>query len=82
LDALTIGRSDVLRSADVTQARERQRQRRLARLAMALGVVLLPLAVRAFVGASRYARGDLKGAACGRCLTFPPAPPLTSPDSS
>jgi cell division protease FtsH len=63
MEALTLARSDVLRSADVSDARERARQRRLRRLALLLALVALPLIARAVVGGLRYARGDLSGAA-------------------
>ncbi len=63
MDTLTLARSDVLRTADVTAARERSRQRRLRNLAILLAVVAIPLAIRALVGGLRYARGDLRGAA-------------------
>src|SRR5579875_2717327 len=63
MDTLTLARSEVLRTADVSQAREQFRQRRLRRLAVLLGIVLVPLALRAIVGGVRYADGNLKGAA-------------------
>ncbi len=63
MDTLTLARSEVLRSADVATAGERARQRRLRNLAIVLGVIAVPLVVRALVGGLRYARGDLKGAA-------------------
>jgi cell division protease FtsH len=63
MEALTLARSDVLRSADVTDAREGARQRRLRNLAIILALVALPLTVRAITGSLRYAHGDLKGAA-------------------
>jgi cell division protease FtsH len=50
METLTLARSDVLRSADVSTARERYRQRRLRRLAVLLSVVLLLLVVRAVSG--------------------------------
>jgi cell division protease FtsH len=62
MDTLTLARSDVLRSADVTKAREQSRQRRFRHLAVLLTVVLLPLAARTLVGAVRYFNGDLSGA--------------------
>lgn len=62
METLTLARSEVLRSADVSQAREQFRQRRLRRLAVVLTVILIPLALRAIIGAIRYAHGDLSGA--------------------
>ncbi len=63
MDTLTLARSEVLRTADVSQAREQFRQRRLRRLAVLLGIILVPLALRAVIGGIRYADGNLKGAA-------------------
>ena len=63
METLTLARSEVLRSADVSRAREQFRQRRLRRLAVLLGIVLVPLALRAIIGGVRYAQGNLKGAA-------------------
>jgi cell division protease FtsH len=63
METLTLAHSEVLRSADVSQARERLRQRRIRRFALLLAVVAVPLLVRLGLGAVRYARGDLKGAA-------------------
>ncbi len=63
MEALTLARPDVLRSADVANARERARQRRLRHLALLLALVAVPLAARAVLGGLRYARGDLSGAA-------------------
>lgn len=63
MQALNLTGPGVLRSADVTRAREEYRQRRLRRLAIVLALVLVPLAVRALVGGIRYAEGNLKGAA-------------------
>ena len=63
METLTLARSEVLRSADVSQAREQFRQRRLRRLAVVLAVILVPLALRAVIGGIRYAEGNLSGAA-------------------
>ena len=63
MEALTLARSDVLRSADVTQAGETARQRRLRNLAILLAIIALPLVLRALIGGLRYAHGDLNGAA-------------------
>jgi cell division protease FtsH len=63
MDALTLARSDVLRSADVADARERARQRRIRHLALLLALVAIPLVARAIVGGLRYAHGNLSGAA-------------------
>ncbi len=62
METLTLARSEVLRSADVSQAREQFRQRRIRRLAVVLVLVLIPLGLRAIVGGVRYAQGNLKGA--------------------
>src|SRR6516164_4718355 len=75
MEALTLARSDVLRSADVADARERARQRRLRRLALLLALVALPLVIRAVVGGLRYARGDLNGAASAFRWPLPHLPP-------
>ena len=74
MDTLTLAHSEVLRSADVTDAREHSRQRRMRRLAVVLGVVLLPLAIRAIVGGLRYARGNLSGAASALRWPLPHLP--------
>ena len=50
MDILTLAQSDVLRSADVSHSRERNRQRRLRRLAVVLGVILALLIVKAVSG--------------------------------
>ena len=50
MEALTLARSDVLRSADVSQARERYRQRRLRRLAVFLAFVLFLLVLKGVSG--------------------------------
>ncbi|HUJ66177.1 MAG TPA: AAA family ATPase [Acidimicrobiales bacterium] len=63
MDALTLARSDVLRSADVADAGERARQRRMRHLALLLVLVAIPLVARAIVGGLRYAHGNLSGAA-------------------
>ncbi|HEX4864196.1 MAG TPA: AAA family ATPase [Acidimicrobiales bacterium] len=63
METLSLGRRDVLRSADVFVAAEAARQRRLRRVAIILSLIAAPLIVRAVVGGIRYARGDLKGAA-------------------
>ncbi len=63
MEALSLARSDVLRSADVTDAREGARQRRMRNLSIVLALIALPLVVRAVTGGLRYARGDLSGAA-------------------
>ncbi len=63
MQALALTRSEVLRSADVTAAAEKARQRRLRRLALLLALIAVPLGARALIGSVRYARGDLKGAA-------------------
>jgi cell division protease FtsH len=75
MEALTLARPDVLRSADVSDARERARQRRLRHLALLLALVALPLAIRAIVGGLRYARGDLNGAASAFRWPLPHLPP-------
>ncbi len=62
METLSLARSEVLRSADVSQAREQFRQRRLRRLAILLALILVPLALRAIIGGVRYAQGNLKGA--------------------
>jgi cell division protease FtsH len=63
MDTMTLARTDVLRSADVSKAAEAARQRRLRRLALFLAIIAAPLVARALVGGLRYARGDLNGAA-------------------
>jgi ATP-dependent Zn protease len=63
MDALTLAGTQVLRSADVSDAGERARLRRVRRLAIGLAIVALPLVFRALIGSLRYARGDLQGAA-------------------
>ncbi len=78
MEALTLARSDVLRSADVSDARERARQRRLRHLALLLGLVALPLVIRAVVGGLRYARGDLNGAASAFRWPLPHLPRRSS----
>ncbi|MBV9660200.1 MAG: AAA family ATPase [Acidimicrobiales bacterium] len=74
MQALNLARPEVLRSADVTEAREAYRQQRLARMAILLAVVLVPLAVRAIVGGVRYAHGDLNGAAAAFRWPLPHLP--------
>ena len=63
METVSLGRRDVLRSADVFAAGEAARQRRLRRVAIVLTLIATPLIVRAVIGGVRYARGDLKGAA-------------------
>ncbi|HET9077674.1 MAG TPA: AAA family ATPase [Acidimicrobiales bacterium] len=63
METLSLAHTGVLRSADVSQAREQFRQRRMRRLAMVLLVVLIPLTVRAVVGGILYGEGNLRGAA-------------------
>ena len=65
----TLAGPTVLRSTDVSEARERARQRRLRRLAVVLAVVAVPLCARAVLGAVMSARGDLSAA--GRALSWP-----------
>ena len=62
METVSLARRDVLRSADVSQAAEAARQRRLRRVVIVLALIAAPLIVRAAVGGLRYARGDLKGA--------------------
>jgi cell division protease FtsH len=50
METLELAQRDVLRSADVTRAREAQRQRRLWRLAVMLAVVLVPLVLHDLFG--------------------------------
>jgi ATP-dependent Zn protease len=57
VETLTLARSDVLRNGDVAVARERHRQRRLRRLALVLGLILVALTVRLVIGAVRYGEG-------------------------
>ncbi len=57
MDLASLACNDVARRSDVTEARERSRQRRLRRLAVALFVVLVPLAARAVLAAVDVATG-------------------------
>jgi ATP-dependent Zn protease len=75
MDALTLAGSQVLRSADVTAAAERARQRRLRRLTVVLSLIALPLLIRLVIGGLRYARGDLNGAASAFHWPVPHLPP-------
>jgi ATP-dependent Zn protease len=75
MDALTLSESRVLGAGDVTDSRERARQRRLRRLVILLAVVAVPLGARALVGGERYARGDLQGAASAFRWPWPHLPP-------
>jgi ATP-dependent Zn protease len=74
MDALTLSQSRVLGAGDVTESRERARQRRLGRLALLLAIIALPLIGRAVVGGLRYARGDLHGAAAAFRWPWPHLP--------
>ncbi|MHB1533017.1 MAG: AAA family ATPase [Acidimicrobiales bacterium] len=51
MELATLARPEVLRSADVSEAREHARQRRFRRLAIALACVAAPLVVADFFGA-------------------------------
>jgi ATP-dependent Zn protease len=62
MEALTLAKSEVIRSGDVTDAREQARQRRLRNVAIVLAVVAIPLLLKTGIGVARYASGDLKGA--------------------
>jgi cell division protease FtsH len=59
MEALTLARSDVLRSADVTDAREQARQRRVRNLAIAIAIVAVPIVAKVLFGAFRFLQGDL-----------------------
>ncbi len=74
MDALTLSQSQVLGAGDVTESRERARQRRLRRLVLLLVIIAVPLGVRALVGGVRYARGDLRGAATAFRWPWPHLP--------
>ena len=74
MEALSLARKDVLRYADVTDAAEAARQRRLRRVAMLLAVIAAPLVIRAVIGGMRYAKGDLKGAAAAFRWPLPHLP--------
>lgn len=74
MDALTLAGTQVLRSGDVSDAGEQARLRRLRRLAVLLGIVAVPLVLRALVGGARYARGDLTGAAAAFRWPLPHLP--------
>jgi ATP-dependent Zn protease len=63
MEALTLARSEVIRSGDVTDARELARQRRFRNMAIVLALIAIPLALKTGIGVARYASGDLKGAA-------------------
>ncbi|HLI55326.1 MAG TPA: AAA family ATPase [Acidimicrobiales bacterium] len=52
MESLTLARPEVLRSGDVSRAREQIRQRRLRRLAVVLAAVLAPLAAKDVLGFS------------------------------
>ncbi|MHB1930998.1 MAG: AAA family ATPase, partial [Acidimicrobiales bacterium] len=57
MDLASLARRDVARRSDVTEARERSRQRRLRRLAVVLAAVLVPLMVRAVLAVVDVATG-------------------------
>jgi cell division protease FtsH len=58
MEPLTLTRSDVIRSGDVTAAREQARQRRVRNVAIVLALVSIPIVARALMGLARYMRGD------------------------
>src|SRR5580658_5148222 len=58
MEALTLARSDVLRSGDVTTAREKARQHRLRNLAIYLTVIAIPVAIKTWIDVGRYVAGD------------------------
>ena len=69
METLTLARSHVLRSADVFQAREQYRRRKLKRLAVLLAVIGAPIIIKPVVGWILYARGDF--AAAGSAFSWP-----------
>jgi cell division protease FtsH len=76
MELAALASPQVLRGADVGGARERARQARLRRLAVALGVIALPLAVRTTFGLLRYAEGHYNAARSDLSwphIGFPPA---------
>ena len=58
MEALTLTRSEVIRSGDVTAAREQARRRRVRNLAVGLALVSIPILARALMGMARYIQGD------------------------
>jgi cell division protease FtsH len=62
MELAALAGQQVLRDADVGGAREQARQGRLRRLALVLGLVAFPLALRTSFGLLRYVEGDYKAA--------------------
>jgi cell division protease FtsH len=62
MELAALGSAQVLRDQDVVAGRERSRQARLRRLAVALAVVAVPVVGRTVAGLVRYSQGNYRAA--------------------